>query len=198
MKKIFLGILLLTLTLLCGFANAATYNVMFEDSENLAGAVVAFQADSTLSSGESLVIGDLTIGYQYKFEPASASTVDNGGAVPGTDYSEIGGAPNTNWDIDILGNTIVGYTLSSDPLVSGLLFSLTLSDDVELSLTNWVLGDDTGVEGALMQDRDYWVFFDPGTDTFTITGTVPVPSSLLLLGCGLCTLIGSIRRRKIG
>lgn len=200
MKKIILTTVLSVL-LMTGISSAGIVTINFDGVLDLQDSVFGFQADYNLSSGQLLEDSNLKIYYTKRFN-GSAIVDEIGKAVPGTDMSLLGMDPNTEWDISIANNeatggsnAIVGYTLGSDPLLTGTLLTITIPESVTLNLTNWVLSDALGSATAFSEGDNFIVKFDAAIDTYTISA-VPVPSSLLLLFGGICALLGINRRKK--
>jgi hypothetical protein len=199
MKKIFLT-LFASFFLLVGVASASIFTLNFDASLDLEDNVFGFQAEYSLDSGSLLSTEDLLIQYTKTFDITVPGIVDApNSAVPGIDYSAIGGDPSIDWDISVANNAatggsnvIVGYTLGSEPLVTGTILTIDLLED-SLLLSNWALSDAFGTPGAFEEGVNFKVDFDVASNTYTVK-PVPIPPALLLFGSGIIGMLG-LRRK---
>jgi hypothetical protein len=170
-------------------AEAAIYYIDIDANGILMDSVYGFQINYDLSGGGSLSSSDLNIHYSNKFQLAPdlgiVSVAD--AAVPGTDMSALGSKATTDWDISDIGNAILGYTLGTDPLVSGHILSFSTPDD--FIPTYWELSDITGDKDTFKIGENVVIKFDDATSTYLITAPIPVPGAVWLLGSGLASLI---------
>ena len=174
---------------------AATYYIDISASGILADSVYGFQVDYELSGGGTLLTSDLNIYYTTKYQlvPPGVVAVPDA-AVPGLDMSALGPIqPTTDWDISDIGNTILGYTLGTEPLVSGHILSFTTSDD--FLPTYWEISDATGDKDTFIIGENVFINFNADTSTFTINA-IPVPAAVWLLGSGLAGLIAFKRKKS--
>lgn len=178
-------------------AEAAVYYIDIDTTGILADSVYGFQVDYDLSGGGSLSTSDLNIYYMNKFQliPTTGTVAVADAAVPGTDMSVLGSAPITTWDISDIGNTILGYTLADDPLVSGHIVSFEIVDD--FMPTYWELSDATGDKDTFIFGENIFANYDASTNTYTISTSpaVPIPGAVWLLGAGLSGLV-ALRRKN--
>jgi len=90
--------------------------------------------------------------------------------------------------------------LETDPLLTGPIFyiDLGIGNSLSMVMDSWVLSDATGDPDEFIMYENFFINFDSASNTYTISGTpVPIPSSLMLLGGGICALFGITRRKKI-
>nr|WP_321401314.1 hypothetical protein [uncultured Desulfobacter sp.] len=191
-------------------ANAAIVTVEFEGTEALLDSVVSFQINYSSDSllPEKFGLKNATDD-PVKVMYTQSFTGDLGGAVPGKDLTSLDptlGISGTSWQVDVVNNSesggsnyIAGMNLNFDgiTLVTGTLLTIDWDHDISLmvmEIGGWDFDNDEGT--TFVEGTDYWVLFDDATNTYTITGTspVPVPSAFLLLFTGLCSLAGLKRR----
>ncbi len=177
-------------------ANVVTF--YFDASGDLADSVYGFQFNYELSDGSLLSNDQLHV--HYTDVMTSSGPVMGDGAVPGTDLSIFGRAPGTDWHISIMNNastggtnTILGYTLGDEPLESGIIFDLTIPDNIELFITETILANYNGTPGFFagkfrMGHHDHHFKVEP-------SAPVPLPPSALLLMAGLVGM-ATIKRKN--
>ncbi|MBI5557015.1 MAG: VPLPA-CTERM sorting domain-containing protein [Deltaproteobacteria bacterium] len=189
------------LFLFAGKSEAAVVTIDFDGTGILANSVYGFQVDYALSGGGSLATGDLDIYYNKKFVFAPVPGVVDvpGAAVPGTDFTLVGGGISTEWDISDTGNTILGYTLGASPLTTGTILTFDVADT--FNPTSWILSDFDGNFDTFVFNDNFFANFDVASNTYTISQTevvvpsVPVPAAVWLLGAGLSGLV-ALRRKN--
>jgi len=202
MKKIVFVSVIVLLFGTGGIVSAATVTFNFDASGPLSGSVFGFQINYALSDGSLLDSTDLTLYFSKRYDSTVPGIVPAGGAIPGADMTELGLGISTDWSVGVQNNAstggsnaIVGYTLGTEPLLSGPVFSFTTPAGVSFEPSYFELSDSSGTPGAFVEGRDYFLSFDPGTGDLTVSA-VPIPSTLLLLGGGLVGVFGL--RRRVG
>jgi hypothetical protein len=177
-------------------AQAATYYIDIDASGILLDSVYGFQIDYDLSGGGSLSSSNLNIHYATKYQlvPVPGFVPVPDASVPGADMSALGPIPpTTDWDISDIGNTILGFTLGVDPLVSGHILSFETPE--VFMPTYWELSDATGDKDTFVFGDNVFVNFNEATSTFTVNA-VPVPGAVWLLGAGLSGLVALRRKNR--
>lgn len=173
MKKFLLGIFLAVL-LSFSMANAATVNVFFDETLDFT-AIHGFGFNIVGTSVDDVTLDIIT-------------TTTNGGAVP-----------NGLWDIykGSSNNSIDGYDLTwgNFNLSAGLALTLT-TIDTPITLSDFYLSDSNYADGIYrLPFTVLEKITTEGIDYTYSASAVPVPSSIILLGFGICALFG-IKRKK--
>ena len=174
MKKILLGFFLAVL-LSVSMANAATVNVSFDDTLDFT-AIHGFGFNIV-----GISIDDVTLNI--------ITTATNGGAVPGG-----------LWDIykSSSNNSIDAYDLTwgNFNLSPGLALTLT-TEDKPITLSDFYLSDSNYADGVYRLPFTVLEKITAEGVNYTYSA-VPVPSSIIIFGFGICALLGIKRKKSNG
>lgn len=175
MKKLLLGIFLAVL-LFASTANAAIVNVYFDETLDLT------KIHGFGFNVEGALVDDVTLDI--------ITTATDGGAVPDA---------TGMWDIykSTANNSIDGYdvTFGYFNLSDGLALTLTTTDTA-ITLSGFYLAYTGDIDGKY--PLSFTILEDITSDGINYTyaeSAVPVPSTMILLGFGICALFG-IKRKK--